>query len=84
MRLRPKDISAREMGDEVIVLDLQSSRYLSITGVGIRLFELLSQERSIEELVDTIASEYEVSPDVARRDTERFIEQLQASGLLMA
>lgn len=82
MRLRTTDISSREMGDEVIVLDLRSSRYLSITGVGVRLFELLGQERSLEELADAVHDEYEVPAEVARRDTERFLEQLRSAGLL--
>jgi hypothetical protein len=36
MRLRSTDISTRTIGDETIVLSLPSSRYFTITGVGIR------------------------------------------------
>ena len=51
MRLRSTDISARTIGDETIVLSLPSSRYFTITGVGIRVFELLAEERPLDDLV---------------------------------
>ena len=64
MRLRSSELSARALGGETIVLDLATSRYLSITGVGSRIFELLSEERSVDELVATIVAEY---PDPEHR-----------------
>ncbi len=82
VRLRTNDISSREMGGEVIVFDLKSSRYLSVTGVGVRLFELLGQERTLDELVDAVGVEYDVAPETARRDAERFVEKLRVAGLL--
>jgi len=82
MRLRSTDISARTIGDETIVLSLPSSRYFSITGVGTRLFELLAEDRSIDELVGSLVDEYEVDPVAARRDVEAFVERLRDAQLL--
>jgi hypothetical protein len=82
MRLRSADISARTIGDETIVLSLPTSRYFTITGVGSRLWELLSEDRSVDELVATIVDEYEVDPVTARRDTEAFLARLRDAQLL--
>lgn len=51
MRLRSTDISARTLGDETIVLNLPTSRYFTITGVGTRVFEPLAEETSLNELI---------------------------------
>jgi hypothetical protein len=51
MRLRSTDISARTIGDETIVLSLTASRYFTITGVGVRVFQLLAEDISLDELV---------------------------------
>lgn len=88
MRLRSADISARTIGDETIVLNLPSSRYLAITGVGTRLFELLVEDRSLDELVGAIVDEYEVDPlRAARPDVvltwdiaDEVISQLEVDG----
>lgn len=82
MRLQSTDISARAIGDETIVLNLPLSRYFAITGVGIRLFELLAEDTSLDELVRTIVDEYEVDPVAARRDIEAFLDRLRDVQLL--
>lgn len=82
MRLRSADISARTIGDETIVLDLPSSRYFTIKGAGTRLFELLTEETTLDELVSTIVDEYEVDPDTARNDVETFLDRLRDARLL--
>jgi hypothetical protein len=82
MRLRSTDISARAIGDELIVLSLPTSRYLSITGVGVRVFELLADDTSLDAVVGTIVDEYEVDPATARRDVEGFLERLRDVQLL--
>lgn len=82
MRLQSTDISARTIGDETIVLNLLSSRYFTITGVGTRLFELLAEDISLDELVGTIVDEYEIDPVIAHRDIEAFLNRLRDLQLL--
>ena len=82
MRLRQSDLSARALHGETIVLDLRSSRYLSATGCGPRILELLAEDRSIEDLVRTMTAEYDADPDRIRTDTVRFVDRLRTAGLL--
>jgi hypothetical protein len=83
MRLRTSDISARTIGGETIVLDLPSSQYFAITGIGSRVFELLTEERTLDDLVAAILAEYEVEEAVARRDVEAFVDRLRQAQLLV-
>jgi hypothetical protein len=82
MRLHSSDIVARDMGDEIVVLDMRSSKYLTVTGAGIRLFELLADERTSEELVTVLLDEYEVEPAVVERDVAAFLADMRAAGLI--
>jgi hypothetical protein len=82
MRLRTADISARTIGGETIVLDLPSSQYFAITGVGSRVFQLLAEEQSMDDLVTTIVAEYEVDEATARHDVTAFVDRLHQAKLL--
>lgn len=82
MRLRSTDISARTIGDETIILSLSNSRYFSVTGVGTRIFQLLGEDSSMEEIVTTVVGEYEVDEATARRDVETFVDRLREAQLL--
>lgn len=82
MRLRTTDISARTIGGETIVLDLPNSQYFAITGVGSRVFELLGEDRTLDDLVTTIVAEYEVDEPTARRDVRTFVDRLHQAQLL--
>ena len=46
------------------------------------LWELLSEERSLEELTDMVAEQFDVSTDTARADIQSFLDKLNLSGLL--
>jgi Coenzyme PQQ synthesis protein D (PqqD) len=82
MRLRTADISTRTIGGETIVLDLPSSQYFAITGVGSRVFELLAEDRSVDDLVTTILAEYDIDEPTARRDVTAFVDRLHQAKLL--
>jgi hypothetical protein len=82
MRMRSSDVSMRAIGDETILLDLRKSRYLSVTGVGTRIVELLAEDVTFDELVCAIAAEYDSDRSVIESDARRFVEQLRAAGLL--
>jgi hypothetical protein len=83
MRLRATDISSRTLGQETIVLNLSTSRYFTITGTGTRIFELLVEERSLDDLVATIVDEYEAEPAAVRNDVAAFVDRLRAAELLV-
>ena len=82
MRLRSEGLSARELGGEIILLDLRSSRYLSVSGVGADIVNLLTEDRTEEELVAAVLERYDVDETVGRHDTLAFLGQLRDAGLL--
>lgn len=82
MKLRSADLSVRELGDELIILDLRSSRYLSVTGVGVELVKMLADDRTEDELVAQLLNSYAIDGAAARQDTTAFLGDLREAGLL--
>lgn len=65
------------VGDELMMMNSEHSHYLSLSGAGGRIWELLEEPRTVGSLCDALAAEYEISRDVAYLDIMKFIEGLQ-------
>lgn len=84
MRLRTEGITWQEIDGELVILDLQSSMYLTTNGSGAFLAKLLTEERTEQELATALAAEFDIADDVAAADTAAFIEQLADKKLLIS
>ncbi len=84
IRLRVDGVSSREVDGELVVLDLDASRYLAVGGSGTMLFELLRSPCRRADLVTALVERFEVDEDTARRDVDRFLAELGEAGLLTA
>jgi Coenzyme PQQ synthesis protein D (PqqD) len=70
------EIMSRQIGEEMVLLDLASGTYFGLDRVGARLWELLSENKSIAEACDVITAEYDVNDEVARFDAMALCENL--------
>jgi Coenzyme PQQ synthesis protein D (PqqD) len=83
MRIRSEGLSWQEIDGELVILDLQASTYLTTNKSGAFLAKLLTEERTIEELVGAMAAEYQLEKDRARTDVGAFLAELQRKTLLL-
>lgn len=84
MRLRTEGITWQEIDGELVILDLQSSMYLTTNGSGAFLAKLLIEERTEQELATALAKEFDIADGVAAADTADFLEQLADKKLLVS
>ncbi len=63
------------------VMDLNGIIILNETGA--YLWEVLAQERSLDELAAAVADEFDVEPDAARADVQAFLDEIAQIGLLV-
>jgi hypothetical protein len=83
MRLRGNGLCSRRVDDEVVVLDLEQSTYLSFSGSGVVLFDVLQQDCEPHDLVSALVNTYGIDENTAREDVARFVEKLRGNGLLV-
>lgn len=76
------EVVSREVGGELVLLDLDTQHYFRLNEVGARTWQLLMGERTVAQAVAILAAEFEVESEVARRDAERLIGELLAARLL--
>ncbi|WP_127536562.1 lasso peptide biosynthesis PqqD family chaperone [Paenibacillus illinoisensis] len=71
-----------DMGGEKVMMSIQSGKYYNLGSTGGRIWELLSQERTIADLVDILASEYEIDTDTCQVQVIPFLEHMSREGLI--
>lgn len=82
LKLRDADLSWRQIGDEVVVLDLRSNVYLSINQSGVALWGMLVDGGTPTTMAECLVSEFGVEPQRARVDVDAFVTMLSERGLL--
>jgi len=76
LRLRVDEVAWRDVGDELIVLELATSTYLTLNGSAKQLWIGLAAGTTMDELVDTLVTMYGISVDQAFADTDQFLSAL--------
>ncbi len=77
------DLRVTQVEDEGVVLHLGSRRYFSVSESGLILLNALEESRSLDELVEALCDEYEVTESEARQSTREFIDRCLDAKLLI-
>jgi hypothetical protein len=78
---RPNQVSSRA-GEDLVILDLDSSMYYSLDPVGARIFELLEEPTPLGQVLDMLVAEFDVDVETARADLLALVGTLVAEKLL--
>lgn len=79
---RAKDVVAASHGARTVLLDPGTGRYWGLNEVGSRIWELLEQDLSPDEVVDRLLEEYDAPRDVLAADVEQFLARMKQSKLM--
>ena len=81
--LRPgSSVTARQLGDEMILLDLDTGVYFGLNEVGADIWLGISRGDSLEEVVGAIVNKYEVDRDRSASDVLNLAATLLERGLV--
>ena len=76
------DVMVRKVGEESVLLDLKTERYLGLDDVSARFWELLTNGGSIQSAYETLLVEFEVDPERLSQDLDDFVQELLQFGLV--
>ncbi len=77
-----RDHLVAELSGETVILHVEKGMYYGLNKLGTRVWSLIQEPRTIDELVQTILSEYEVEPEQAERDLVALVNDLAVNGLV--
>ena len=76
------DVMVRKVGEESVLLDLKTERYLGLDDVSARFWDLLTSGEPIQSAYDKLLAEFEVEPERLRSDLDAFVKELVEYGLV--
>jgi hypothetical protein len=68
---------------EAVILSMDTKVLRGLNPVGSRIWELIDGQRALEEIIGVIVQEFDVTPEIAARDAQAFVQQLLDRGLVM-
>ena len=81
---RSSAIAARLLGGEMMIMSAADSTFFTLNEVGTVIWQAADGCTPLSEIVaQKICREFEVDPEVARGDAERFVEELSRHGILL-
>jgi hypothetical protein len=79
---RKSDLIATDMDGDTVMMSIERGEYYGIGGVGSRVWVLLQQAVSIDQIVTTVCSEFEVEKTQCQNDMQGFVAELLKMGLV--
>jgi hypothetical protein len=76
-------LAAKEVGGELVLLDLEKGSFFVARGTGPRVWDLVAGGASVEEIIRAVADRYGRAPEGVRADVEAFVSDLVERGFLV-
>ena len=81
---RSSAIAARMLGGEMMIMSAMDSTFFTLNEVATVIWQAADGQTPLAEIVEKkVCPEFEVDPEVARRDAEQFVTELSQHGILV-
>ena len=75
-------VFAQEVDGEMVLLDMKSENYFGLDAVGTTIWQAIQEKETLQEVYDTILEQYDVEPEMLKKDLFDFVSKLTESGLI--
>jgi hypothetical protein len=78
-----EDVVSCDLDGEAAILDLKEGIYYGLDPVGSRIWDLLQEPTTVDEILKVLLDEYDVELEECRKDVCDLIGELSDNGLVM-
>lgn len=71
-----------DLGGEAAILNLKNSVYYGLNAVGVRIWDLIQEPKTADEVLGVLLEEYEVESNRCEHDLLALLQELAAHGLI--
>lgn len=77
-----RQVPWRALDTEALVVDVKTGVLYPLNSVATRIWQLCDGERTLEDIVATLAAEFDTDETTIREDAQRFIDELANARLI--
>jgi hypothetical protein len=81
IRIRKK-VVFQKVGDEMVLLNMESGIYFGLNPTGARLWELLAEKKELNSILDIMAKEYAVERAQLEKDILKLLRKMASKKLV--
>ena len=78
-----KDFISSMVGDEVVMMGMDSGNYIGMNSVGSSIWQLLEKPIKVSEITDSLLDIYEVAKEQCEQQVLEFLEKLNGQDMLI-
>lgn len=75
-------IAWRVVDGEAVILNRDTGWYYSLDKIGTEIWELFTKNKTLEEVMETIAKKYKISLERAKKDISDLLKNLKKENLI--
>ena len=79
---RNNEILDGNLEGNLVMMDIQKGKYFSLNPVGKRIWEIIEQPKSFDEITDLLQAEFDVTAEQCRSEVEEFLLKMEKSGII--
>lgn len=77
-----QDQVSSDLAGESVILNLKSGTYYGLNEVGSRVWELIQEPKTVQDIYDSILQEYDVEVQTCQRDVQTLLNDLLTAQLV--
>lgn len=78
-----KEIITTRFDNELVILNIKTGKYYTLSGAGTRIWELLQEHNETDEIFQILKEEYNVDPSILSQDFSKLISNFMNAKLVM-
>ena len=77
----------RDIAGETIIVPVRSNAsdldsIYTLNELGTMIWKLINGRTSVSQIIETVCNEYDIAPEVAKKDVEEFLHSIEVAGLI--
>ena len=79
---RNKEVISGKLDDELVMMDIDKGKYFALNPVATRIWELLEDPVTLQDICRQLMDEYDVPEDQCTREVDEYLKEMIKKGLV--